>query len=350
LNPTEQYVASNDYEDETIRTQFYNSTEIRKQRKQQTQRTPDQDPQRNDIRMHWSQWAQSNECFYTFDPKSEQDQHPEPSETGTVPIIKAKLINKTRRKRLHTHELEILIDSGSSYNLISSEVANTVASAGDKLDCVGPLPTFKTIAGKHVKAIKAMKLSMKAGNNKETEERIFFVFQNLPVDAVIGSNTCKQWQAQLNWKTDEFIHVMQDGSSQTVKFEIQNGNQWQAALALRVKHDIIIQPGNHAKCQVRYNANDICKDGEMYVRFGIISAGYQNGTKPIMIAPGPSYNPTWVQVANPTPAPILLRRGTPIAYMNETSEAMCESITVDFAKDSNKLSTSPSYFDQNTID
>jgi hypothetical protein len=98
-------------------------------------------------------------------------------------------------------KLTMLVDSGSTYSLISSAVAEILMKTSDarEVDTCFEMPAIRVANGMSMTATKRISLRLAFGNDATADVQ-FFVFDGLPLDAIIGNDVCQEWKAVLSWE------------------------------------------------------------------------------------------------------------------------------------------------------
>ena len=76
------------------------------------------------------------------------------------------------------------------------------------------LPVVRVASGQRIQALGCVDFKLKLNKNFQTEQVRFFVFPDLPVQAIIGHGTNSRWKANLSWKTHSW-EVTPNISSET---------------------------------------------------------------------------------------------------------------------------------------
>ena len=150
-----------------------------------------------------------------------------------------------------TLDAQVIIDSGSSFNLISRALALQLQKQQkDKWDekrARVPLPDIRTANGGIMKATQCLWLQVEYQEKHVTEALPFFVFEELPLAAIIGHETSEQWKAVLSWKDKTFSFTPRDSSEVTITWTPRQGKHWRGAVNLLAKQDYVVPAGSQKK-------------------------------------------------------------------------------------------------------
>jgi len=228
--------------------------------------------------------------------------------------------------------LKILIDSGSTFNLIATDVAEKLIRNGDarKDKASKDMPVIRVANGKKMEA--SMKIWMKMYIGKDyTSEVPFYAFGGLPLDAIIGNDLCHQWKAVLSWEEHTWSISTKENKRTYLDWESVYGKYWRGAEDLIAKIDFIIPPKSHSKIEVR-PIPGLLNQG-IQGDFAFVSGQQKHDAAPFKTAYGTStLKPEWVQVANPTENPILIRKGEIVGRLHPREQpevAQAEEIDVN---------------------
>ena len=234
----------------------------------------------------------------------------------------------------------MLIDSGATLNLMSRAfVKALLATHGHEInnsmrDCaITDLPVVRVASGQRVTAIGCIDLRLMLSKDLTSELVPFFIFPDLPVQAIIGNATNNRWKAALSWETKTW-HITPKSSEQRVIVPWHSSvPHWRAPLKLVTNGDFVIPPGSHSKVPV-VNPFSTIVNHAISGTFGFVSP--RKSLTTCMIAHGVANSPTWVQVANPSDKPLLLRHGTHVCDFHsreewDTKEAFIDPTTEDIS-------------------
>jgi hypothetical protein len=213
-------------------------------------------------------------------------------------------------------ELKYLIDGGSTFNLIAVDVAEKLILNGDahQEKSSKDMPVIRVANGKKMEASAKIWLKMYIGE-KYTSEIPFYAFEGLPLDAIIGNDLCHQWKAVLSWEKQTWSISMKENERACLKWESVYGKYWRRAEDLIAKIDFIIPPKSHSKIQIR-PIPSLLNQG---VRgdFAFVSGQQKRDATTFKTAYGTStLKPEWVQLANPTENPILIKKGEIVGQLH----------------------------------
>ena len=106
-------------------------------------------------------------------------------------------------KRVDVPHVKTLIDSGSMHNLLSTKTALSILGCTKEellpKPCAKRLPKLRSANGKVNKATACLEVAMATADGFYICKRRFFVFDGLPVDAIIGAATNRALKASLNF-------------------------------------------------------------------------------------------------------------------------------------------------------
>ncbi len=113
-------------------------------------------------------------------------------------------------------KLKALVDSGSTFSLISNEAAKILLMRGDAREDKSQkaMPEIRIADGEMMTAKKKVLLKLSFMNEREHIVP-FYVFDGLPLDAIIGNDVCKEWKSILSWDDHTWSHTC---------FRIYNGH------------------------------------------------------------------------------------------------------------------------------
>ena len=232
--------------------------------------------------------------------------------------------------KFYTHDyqsitLQALLDTGSTYNLISRKYAQAITGKAFIQHERAHYPVLTLAGGQRQQALAAIRLEPCTEHNQQLPPRTFFVFDNLSVDIIYGATTCQAWNAQIDWKTRTWNISPTYREPISIPFTLQYGKYYTAAIALFAAEDTIVQPGKQAYVATQHN---LSKTNSHYNKCGWIYGCVPNGLAKFMTAEGPSIKASWIQVANITNEPIIITRASQIAWFRPLpADAMlCQTI------------------------
>jgi exodeoxyribonuclease III len=239
--------------------------------------------------------------------------------SSPMPFVDMKLKEKGEE---HKSALcvKTLIDSGSMYNLLSTKTAMSILGCTEnelkKRPCARRLPRLRSANGKIDTASACLEVSMTTADGFYICNRWFFVFDGLPVAAIIGASTNKALRASLNFDTMSWDVKPETNRSMRIPMRMEKATYWHAATALYAKEDTVVEPGTHKI--IRTNKRDANPDSVSTgceATLDIISPAGKN--MPVKVGWGVTTSKgDWVQAANPGREPITLKRGQLVAFVH----------------------------------
>ena len=134
---------------------------------------------------------------------------------SSLPIVKLPLVAAGVPAGLIA---SLLVDSGSSLNLISAQLVKQLIAARGAGSSVGlrecptnDLPAVRVASGQQVKSLGCIDLQLKLPGDTVSELVPFFIMPGLPVQAIIGHSTNTKWGAKLCWATRTWQVDQPDG-------------------------------------------------------------------------------------------------------------------------------------------
>jgi hypothetical protein len=180
-----------------------------------------------------------------------------------------------------------LIDTGSTYNLLNQTTAmkltGTSLSELQRLSSKRgyAMPRLKMADGRMQSALAALDYKIVTESGR-TEARTFFVFQNLPVDVIIGATTCSELAACLDWKTRTWNVNSDTGGRLSAGFVVEDCVYWRAAVAMRATESVTIPPHSHTLVSVA--CNDLPNHGWAGKGFGLTCPAQKHSTMKVATA------------------------------------------------------------------
>ena len=231
--------------------------------------------------------------------------------------------------------VDVLIDSGASLNLISQALAEKLMRKkyniyqNNTLNEVvtSKLPSIKVASGNTIKAIGSIEAYIRF-KEEISPAVIFFIFPDLPVQAIIGHATNTLWQANLSWKlrTWEVTPSLSSNPISTLWKNI-SGKHWRAPLQVAVARDITIPPYSHSKVKVSPPNSEQILDLGVQGTFGFIAPSHNQGN--YLVAHGVANSPTWVQVANITGKNLEFKKGHLVCEFHPREECVVNKIDIN---------------------
>ena len=233
--------------------------------------------------------------------------------------------------------IQALIDSGSTFNLVSRAIAlrmkrdwPTLRSRNSEK---GNLPSVRVASGAMVQASECFMIRLSRNGKANTEDLPFYVFKGLPVDVIIGNDTCLKWNAILSWKDLTWKYTTSDGITTCVHWAMKYGPHWRGGANLIAKKDYVIRPGSQQKLQIELQDGDIKEQG-ICGDFGYITR--QNITGKLFDVPLGVEDklPTWMQVRNRQPHPVCIKKGEIVAlFHSRTACGVFDAPDIDPSRD-----------------
>jgi hypothetical protein len=182
-------------------------------------------------------------------------------------------------------------------------------------------------SGQKIHALGCVDFQLKLNKDCTSEPVRFFVFPDLPVQAIIGHNTNSKWGANLSWKTQSWAVTPGNSWVQEVTVPWKSTSpHWRAPFKLLVNGDVVVPPKSHSKIAV-FNP---FSTNELYAIHGTF--GYVTPRRNLitcMVANGVANSPTWVQVANPGNEPLVLRHNYHICDFHSREEWETQDAFID---------------------
>jgi hypothetical protein len=192
---------------------------------------------------------QDREEFVRHVASAEEREQEQAFEDAPLPAIEAKL--RIDGLPITTLSAQVIIDSGSTFNLISRTLAIQLQSRQkekwDEKRSRVPLPDIRTANGMIMRASQCLWLQVEYQERHVTEALPFFVFEELPLAAIIGHETSEQWKAMLSWKHKTFSFTPQGSSEVTIPWTPRQGKHWRGSVNLLAKQDYVVPPGSQKK-------------------------------------------------------------------------------------------------------
>jgi hypothetical protein len=229
---------------------------------------------------------------------------------------------------------DVLIDSGATLNLMSQKFVKQIVSADGSYfrEAMGAcyksdLPTVRVASGQKIQALRCVDFQLKITKDCVTEPVRFFVFPDLPVQAIIGNNTNTKWGANLSWKTRSWVVTPANSLPQDISVPWKTTSpHWRAPFKLLVNGDVVVPPRSHSKIAVLnpFPTNEL---NAVHGTFGYITP--RRNLITCMVANGVANSPTWVQVANPGNDPLVLRNNSHICDFHSREEWETQDAFID---------------------
>ena len=179
----------------------------------------------------------------------DDDDKQRPFEDCSTPVIHCCIRSNTNTSMI---PVKVLVDSGSTLDLISGEMARKLQRNGYRTEEVQNGVKIKVANGKRstLNQMMALKLQIKAGS---TESREFLVLEDLPFDLIVGSETCKRWKASIDWEQSRFSITPGIHSNRVdIEWNIYRGQHWRRWLI----QTTTIPPESQMVINVKNNVQD----------------------------------------------------------------------------------------------
>ena len=138
---------------------------------------------------------------------------------------------------------KILVDSGSTLDLISGRMARKLLSLGHELIETTNNVKIKVANGKRSTLKQALKLNLIL-QGEHTNPVQWLVFEDLPFDMILGSRTCKKWKSKIDWGKSKFSLTPKDKKIRPTLAEACRAD------GSRDGHDSTPQPSYHQSEQL----------------------------------------------------------------------------------------------------
>ena len=146
---------------------------------------------------------------------------------------------------ISTLTVKILIDSGASLNLMSQEFVKQLLTTQGPIvkKALGTcreneLPTVRVASGQRIRSLGCIDFQLRLSENVISEPVRFFVFKDLPVQAIVGHRTNSRWKANLSWDTQTWS-VTPIGATEPVSIAWnETSPQWRAPFKLLVDGEL----------------------------------------------------------------------------------------------------------------
>lgn len=224
-----------------------------------------------------------------------------------MPVLKCEVATGENNRR----SVRMLIDSGSSLDLVSKNMADELQKTGIKQ--VQTSPVNITVANGRKNAIStAMDLSIVIEDRK-FESRKFLILPDLPYDMILGHSTCVRWQARLDWRAAK-LSLKLPASESRVEVswrKIHKTQHWKKPATMLLAEDTEIPPDYQVVvpvCQTR--SCESWKDAK-----GLVTPvrSKQALTNKFVTAYAYGERMEKVVILNPTDTVIKIKKGTPVA-------------------------------------
>jgi hypothetical protein len=247
---------------------------------------------------------------------AEEREQEQAFEDAPLPAIEAKL--RIDGLPVTTLSAQVIIDSGSTFNLISRTLAIQLQSRQkekwDEKRSRVPLPDIRTANGMIMRASQCLWLQVEYQDSHVTEALPFFVFEELPLAAIIGHETSEQWKAMLSWKHKTFSFTPQGSSEVTIPWTPRQGKHWRGSVNLLAKQDYVVPPGSQKKIFLAIERGALSDQGIRGEGGLITQQGYpRQYDVPLAVE---DKKPTWMQVRNLNGKPVHIKKGEIVALFH----------------------------------
>ena len=212
---------------------------------------------------------------------------------------------------------KILVDSGSTLDLISGRMARKLQSLGHELIETTNNVKIKVANGKRSTLKQALKLNLIL-QGEHTDPVQWLVLEDLPFDMILGSRTCKKWKSKIDWGKSKFSLTPKDKKIQ-LNWNIYRGQHWRKPVVLMAAETVTIPPHSQVIIGVHNSFNESegysCKTGLVTpTREEVIIS--QKFSIAYMYGEGVDR----VVAANATDAPLVIAKGTAVAEFHPRPE------------------------------
>ena len=150
--------------------------------------------------------------------------------------------------------VKVLVDSGSTLDLISGKMARKLVNMGHQITKVDRGVKIKVANGKKSMLTQAMPLQLML-EDELTESVEWLVLEDLPFDMILGSETCKKWGAIVDWRHSIFS-ITPGVKKIEVEWNLYRGQHWRKPVILTVKRTVTIPPHHQMIIKVKNTFNE----------------------------------------------------------------------------------------------
>ena len=183
-----------------------------------------------------------------------------PFEDCSSPIIQCCVMGATQGTQI---PVKVLVDSGSTLDLISGKMARKLASMGHTTKIVNRGVKIKVANGKKSVLTQVMPLQLVL-QEELTEPVEWLVLEDLPFDMILGSETCKKWKAVTDWGNSTFS-ITPGNVRIEVDWNLYRGQHWRKPVVLTARETVKIPPYHQMIIGVNNTFNEAdgyaCKAG-----------------------------------------------------------------------------------------
>ena len=230
-----------------------------------------------------------------------------PFEDCSSPILQCHIRGTTSVEKVPA---KVLVDSGSTLDLISGKMARKLERLGHKTHEVNKGIRIKVANGRRSTLNQAMTLQLIV-QEEHTEPTEWLVLEDLPFDMILGSETCKKWKAIVDWDKSRFTMTPRDKEI-VVDWNLYNGQHWRKPVVLTAKETLSIPPHSQMILEVINNF----KESEGYAcKGGLVTPVREQAvlTQKFSVAYIYGEGVTKISVANTSSTEVTITRGTAVA-------------------------------------
>ena len=248
---------------------------------------------------------------------SASDQHA--FEDCSSPIISCQVYGPTVAE---SSPAKILVDSGSTLDLVSGRMARRLQSLGHKVIETSSNVRIKVANGRRSMVNQAMSLQLIL-NDEHTKPVQWLVLEDLPFDMILGSKTCQKWQSVIDWKRNRFTLTPNDKEVE-IDWNIYRGQHWRKPVVLLARESITIPPHS----QVILSVDNPFTESEGYAcKSGLVTPSRDEFILKQKFSIAYMYGEgiDRVVAANATDAPLTIAKGTAVAEFHPRPEECFKS-------------------------
>ena len=214
-----------------------------------------------------------------------------------------------------------LIDSGSTYNLVSRSALRKLGKPGSMHAYTSDnweLPTLLLAGSQRQTAVCAERMRLRLPTARkglqETPMQTVYCFDSLPVDLIIGSTTLMEWASVLDYSTKTWCPRPEGEAVRfRVPFLLEQGGFKRAAVALYATEAVTLDPQSVRVLPVQPSGAD---KRQIKGKFGFVEPAVPNGMSVFHQQTCASWNPSYVQLANKSTEPVTVGRGTLVSMFH----------------------------------
>lgn len=168
---------------------------------------------------------------------ADDDEKRRPFEDCPMPILKCELQVGDEKM-----QIRMLIDSGSSLDLISGALARKLRKKGCEVRNIGKGVRIKVANGKKSIVREALPLKLRF-YDESTEQIDFLTSEDLPFDFILGNVALKRWRGVIDWEKNAVsITPGPDKKRLTLDWNTYCGQHWRKPSTLTTAEDVLIPP------------------------------------------------------------------------------------------------------------